>query len=200
MIQWAYGAIGWPHPMSYVAERIAKLGYQGLEGFGLLDLLPPDQRLAFTLHSNKLKFVGSYFSASLVQPDRLPDELDDFRATCRKIRELGGTKVAVGAGRILDDVDKSVLWDRLLKSLNQMADVAVQEQVDFCLHPHQGNLIYTYEETKRVIENTPDSVRLTLDTAHVHAAGCKVVQVFEEWLIRRSGEVCPDLWKWPRTQ
>ena len=23
---------------------------------------------------------------------------------------------------------------------------------------------------------------------------------YQVWLIRRSGEVCPDLWKWPRTQ
>ena len=181
MFKLAYGAIGWDLPMSQVAEIISGLGYQGLEGFGLLELLPEDEQLAERLRDHRLSFVGSYFSGSFVQPDRLEHEIANFRDTCRRIRAFGGNKVAVGAGRIIPNQDREVLWQRLIPALIQLSQVAVSEGVVLCLHPHQGNLVYTEEETARVVAETPPTIMLTLDTAHLSASKCDVVKVFERF-------------------
>lgn len=184
MFKIAYGAIGWERPMTEVAEIVSGLGYQGLEGFGLLELLPQDEHLSESLQANRLSFVGSYFSGSFVQPDRLDHEIANFRSTCRRIRVFGGSRVAVGAGRIIPNQDREVLWKRLIPALIKLSQVAVSEGVDLCLHPHQGNLIYTEEETARVVSETPSTVKLTLDTAHLLASKCDVVKVFERFSSR----------------
>ena len=63
----------------------------------------------------------------------------------------------------------------------------------------QQNVTYTLQVAGRfvVVENVP--ARVSLRTGERFFSP-DTVERLQQRLIRRSGEVCPDLWKWPRTQ
>ena len=96
----AYGGIGWvTWPLCEIAAKLAPLGIRGIEGFGLTELMPEDADLPDALSRLNMRFVGSYFGASIVQKDRRETEVQNFTATVRKVAELGGTVIALGGGR-----------------------------------------------------------------------------------------------------
>jgi inosose dehydratase len=69
------------------------------------------------------------------------------------------------------------------------------ENMPLAYHHHMGTVIETEEETKRLIENTDDNVKLLIDTGHMFFAqgnSIKLVQDFSERLIHVH---CKDIRK-----
>ena len=181
----ACGVIGWLlSPMCRVAEIVRNLGIQGIEGFGLDEVLPEDANLKERLLAMNVSFVGSYFGASLVQPDFLADELDEFEMTVKEVARLGGSVVAVGGGRVISGHDEKT-WVQLIKSINQLGIIASRHGIKLGFHPHDGTLIHKQKEVERLLAETdPKNVGLTFDTAHFHEGGMEICAALQSYYAR----------------
>lgn len=180
----AYGAIGWvTWPLSRIAATLAELGIHGIEGFGLTELMPEDADLQQTLHQLSVRFVGSYFGASLVQHDRRETEARNFTATAIKVAELKGEVIALGGGRLFPAItseEKERHWGYLIEGVHQFGRIAREHGVRLGFHPHDHTRVFREDEIHQFLMNTdPALVGITFDTAHAAAAGMDILKAWE---------------------
>ena len=70
-------------------------------------------------------------------------------------------------------------WDKLCDGLNKLGKIAADRGFKLCFHHHMATVVQTFEETKRLMDNTdPRYVYLCFDTVAVKAA--------KEWSSHRS--------------
>ena len=58
-------------------------------------------------------------------------------------------------------------WKDYCTKISELAKYLEDEGMPLAYHHHMGTVIETEEETIRLLENTDDSVKLTLDTGHM---------------------------------
>ena len=58
-------------------------------------------------------------------------------------------------------------WRDYCTKISELAKFLEDEGMPLAYHHHMGTVIETEEETIRLLENTNDSVKLTLDTGHM---------------------------------
>jgi len=185
----AYGSIGWvTWPLSEIATKLAAIGIRGIEGFGVTEMMPEDTDLQSVLARLNVRFVGSYFGASLVQKDRRETEVHNFTATVRKVAELGGTIIALGGGRVYPEIteeEKVRHWDNLIDGVHQFGSIARKHGVQLAFHPHDHTRVFRAGDIKRFLKDSdPGLVGLTFDTAHIAAAGMDILDAWEEFRSR----------------
>ena len=79
--------------------------------------------------------------------------------------------------------------------ISEMGKYLKDEGMPLAYHHHMGTVIETEEDTIRLLENTDDSVKLTLDTGHMLFAqgnSLKILKDFSERLIHMH---CKDIRK-----
>ena len=58
-------------------------------------------------------------------------------------------------------------WDKLTDGLNKLGKIAADRGFKLCFHHHMATVVQTFEETKRLMDNTdPRYVYLCFDTGH----------------------------------
>ena len=58
-------------------------------------------------------------------------------------------------------------WDKLCDGLNKLGKIAADRGFKLCFHHHMATVVQTFEETKRLMDNTdPRYVYLCFDTGH----------------------------------
>ena len=58
-------------------------------------------------------------------------------------------------------------WDKLCDGLNKLGKIATDRGFKLCFHHHMATVVQTFEETKRLMDNTdPRYVYLCFDTGH----------------------------------
>ena len=58
-------------------------------------------------------------------------------------------------------------WNKLTLRISEISKMMIDENMPLAYHNHMGTVIETEEETKRLIENTNDNVKLLIDTGHM---------------------------------
>ena len=79
--------------------------------------------------------------------------------------------------------------------ISEMGKYLEGEGMPLAYHHHMGTVIETEEDTTRLLENTDDSVKLTLDTGHMLFAqgnSLKILKDFSERLVHMH---CKDIRK-----
>jgi inosose dehydratase len=82
-----------------------------------------------------------------------------------------------------------------MKKFQKWENILEDEGMPLAYHHHMGTVIETEEDTVRLLENTDDSVKLTLDTGHMLFAqgdSLKILKDFSERLIHMH---CKDIRK-----
>ena len=86
-------------------------------------------------------------------------------------------------------------WDKLISRINEISKMMIDENMPLAYHHHMGTVIETENETKRLMENTLDTVKLLVDTGHMLFAqgnSINLVKDFSEKLIHVH---CKDIRK-----
>ena len=86
-------------------------------------------------------------------------------------------------------------WNKLIHSINEISKMMMDENMPLAYHHHMGTVIETEEDTRRLIENTKDTVGLLVDTGHMLFArgnSIKLVETFYERIIHIH---CKDIRK-----
>lgn len=76
-------------------------------------------------------------------------------------------------------------WELFTAGLNDAGDFCNSIGVKLVYHVHTGTCCETYEETKRLCDNTdPDKVSLLADTGHLHFCGVDMESFFRDFASR----------------
>ena len=91
-------------------------------------------------------------------------------------------------------MDKEETKDYYSK-ISEMGKYLEQEGMPLAYHHHMGTVIESQEETIRLLENTHDSVKLTLDTGHMLFANGDSVNILKNFGERVIHIHCKDMRK-----
>ena len=73
-------------------------------------------------------------------------------------------------------------WEKLTTGLNRLGKIAADRGFKMCFHHHMATYVQTFEETKRLMDNTdPAYVWLCYDTGHFTFAGEDAVKAAREF-------------------
>ena len=86
-------------------------------------------------------------------------------------------------------------WDSFCNKLSEMGKFLEGEGMPLAYHHHMGTVIETHEDTIRLLENTDDSVKLTLDTGHMLFAQGNSKKILEDFSSRIIHIHCKDIRK-----
>ena len=86
-------------------------------------------------------------------------------------------------------------WNSFCNKLSEMGKFLEGEGVPLAYHHHMGTVIETHEDTIRLLENTDDSVKLTLDTGHMLFAQGNSKKILEDFNSRIIHIHCKDIRK-----
>ena len=86
-------------------------------------------------------------------------------------------------------------WSSFCKKLSEMAKFLEGEGMPLAYHHHMGTVIETQEDTIRLLENTDESVKLTLDTGHMLFAQGNSKKILEDFSSRIIHIHCKDIRK-----
>ena len=77
--------------------------------------------------------------------------------------------------------DTDAEWDRFCDGLNKLGKIAADRGFKLCFHHHMATVVQTFEETKRLMDNTdPRYVSFCIDTAHTTLAGMSPVELIKK--------------------
>jgi len=76
-------------------------------------------------------------------------------------------------------------WELFTSGLNEAGEFCNSLRLTLVYHVHTGTCCETYEETKRLCDNTdPDKVHLLADTGHLHFCGVDMEKFFRDFADR----------------
>ena len=84
-------------------------------------------------------------------------------------------------------------WKSFCKKISEMGKYLEDEGMPLAYHHHMGTVIETQKDTERLIENTHESVKLTLDTGHMLFAQGDSKKIINDFCERLKHIHCKDI-------
>ena len=181
----------------------SKAGFTGIESGGKFpqnskELLPK-------LKKENLKLCSGWYGAQLLKNTPkdefklMRQQLNLFKeckAPCMVFAEVtnsiqGDPKIPLSKRPKLSEDD----WKLLITRINEISKMMLDEGMPLAYHHHMGTVIETENETKRLIENTNDSVKLLIDTGHMLFAQGNSKKILEDFISRIVHIHCKDIRK-----
>jgi inosose dehydratase len=172
-------------------SEAALAGFQGTEVGGKFPTDPVTLNKALDLRG--IKIASQWFSSTLIEEPyevnekRFVEQLDFLEKmgasrvnVCETSRCLFGEKCSMfhGAKPVMNDEE----WERLTSGLNRLGKIATERGFKLCYHHHMATVVQTFEETKRLMDNTePGYVYLCFDTGHFTFAKEDAVKAAKEF-------------------
>ena len=195
--------LGGSTPLEQCLKEASLAGYTGVEYGGKFAM--SSNELIPKLNKENLKLCSGWYGAQLLK--RSPKEefklmqkqlrlFQDCKSPCMVFAEVTGSvqgdpKIPLSKRPKLSKDD----WNKLIHSINEISKMMMDENMPLAYHHHMGTVIETEEDTRRLIENTKDTVGLLVDTGHMLFAkgnSIKLVETFYERIIHIH---CKDIRK-----
>ena len=181
----------------------SKAGFTGIESGGKFpknskELLPK-------LQKEKLQLCSGWYGAQLLK--NTPAEefklmhsqlslFKDCDSPCMVFAEItnsiqGDPKTPLSKRPKLSEEE----WKLLISRINEISKMMMDEGMPLAYHHHMGTVIETENETRRLIENTKDTVKLLIDTGHMLFAQGNSIKLAEDFCERLIHVHCKDIRK-----
>jgi inosose dehydratase len=184
-------------------NEASRAGFTGIESGGKFP--KNSSELIPKLKKEKLELCSGWYGAQLLNNTAkeefslMKNQLKlfkDCRSPCMVFAEItnsiqGDPNIALSKRPKLTKDD----WNKLINRINEISKMMMDENMPLAYHHHMGTVIETEEETKRLMENTFDTVKLLIDTGHMLFAqgdSINLVKDFSEKLIHVH---CKDIRK-----
>ena len=196
-------ALGGETTLEQCLSEASKAGFTGIESGGKFpknskELLPK-------LNKENLKLCSGWYGAQLL--GNTPKEefklmrqqlnlFKDCESPCMVFAEITdsiqgdpNTPLSKRPKLLEDD------WTLLISRINEVSKMMMDEGMPLAYHHHMGTVIETEKETKRLIENTNDTVKLLIDTGHMLFAQGNSIKLAEDFSERLIHVHCKDIRK-----
>ena len=184
-------------------DEASQAGFIGIESGGKFP--KTSKELLPKLNNYKLNLCSGWYGGNLRQnstdeeKQSIRGQLDLFKdcnAPCIVFAEVSGS-IQGDPNRKLStrpQMDNEE-WNSFCNKLSEMGKFLEGEGMPLAYHHHMGTVIETHEDTIRLLENTDDSVKLTLDTGHMLFAQGNSKKILEDFSSRIIHIHCKDIRK-----
>ncbi len=178
-------------------------GYIGIESGGKFP--KKSSELIPKLKEFKLELCSGWYGANLrknsVNDEKLAIEeqlklFKDCNAPCIVFAEVSGS-IQGDPNRKLSTRPKmeSDEWKKFCSKISDLAKYLEDEEMPLGYHHHMGTVIESQEDTERLLDNTHESVKLTLDTGHMLFAKGDSEKILNNYSERLIHVHCKDIRK-----
>ncbi len=195
--------LGGDTPLEQCLSEASEAGFIGIESGGKFpkhsnELLP-------LLNKYNLNLCSGWYGANLrnnstnEEKKLIQDQLNLFKecnSPCMVFAEVSGS-IQGNPNRKLSTRPQmnNEEWKSFCNKLSEMGEFLEGEGMPLAYHHHMGTIIETHEDTARLLENTNDSVKLTLDTGHMLFAQGNSKKILEDFSSRIIHVHCKDIRK-----
>ena len=184
-------------------EEASQAGYIGIESGGKFP--KSSSELIPKLEKYNLKLCSGWYGANL-RKNSVEDEkklikeqlqlFKDCQAPCIVFAEVSGS-IQSDPNRRLSTRPQmaSDEWKKYCFKISEMRKYLEDQGMPLAYHHHMGTVIETQKDTERLLDNTHESVKLTLDTGHMFFAKGKSVKIIEDYKTRLKHVHCKDIRK-----
>ena len=178
-------------------------GYIGIESGGKFP--KKSSELIPKLNKFNLNLCSGWYGANL-RKNSIDDEkksiqeqlklFKDCKAPCIVFAEVSGS-IQGDPNRKLSSrpqMDKDE-WKKFCEKISEMGKYLEDQDMPLAYHHHMGTCIESEEDTRRLLENTDGSVKLTLDTGHMLFAKGDSLKIYKEFKERIIHIHCKDMRK-----
>ena len=193
--------LGGETPLEQCLSEASEAGFSGIESGGKFP--KKSEELIPLLQKYKLKLCSGWYSANL-RKNSVKDEIiliqeqlklfQDCKAPCIVFAEVSDS-IAGDPNRPLSSrpqMNKDE-WNEYCKKISEMGKYLEDQDMPLAYHHHMGTVIETEDDTKRLLENTSDQVKLILDTGHMLFAKGNSVKIAEDYKDRIIHIHCKDM-------
>ena len=184
-------------------DEASQAGYIGIESGGKFpkkssELLPK-------LNQFNLQLCSGWYGANLrkytfeEEKSKIQNQLklfQDCKAPCMVFAEVYGSIQGDPninlSKRPRMNLDES---KKYYKKISEMGKYLEDQDMPLAYHHHMGTCIESEEDTRRLLENTDGSVKLTLDTGHMLFAKGDSLKIYKEFKERIIHIHCKDMRK-----
>ncbi|HTU52899.1 MAG TPA: myo-inosose-2 dehydratase [Acetobacteraceae bacterium] len=197
--------LGGETPLETCLAEARAAGFTGIE---MGNKFPPEApALAAVLARHGLALVSGWYGAELRRRS-VEEEIAAMRPHFELLKALGcrvmvfaETSATVQGKRDVPVAERPLMgeaeWPVFLDRLGRLGDWMAERGVAIAFHHHMGTVIEKAAEIDRLLEGTPSSVGLLLDTGHLHFAGEDPARVAARWAGRinhvHAKDVRPDV-------
>ena len=184
-------------------EEASQAGYIGIESGGKFP--KNSSELIPKLEKYNLKLCSGWYGANL-RKNSVEDEKNlikeqlqlfkDCQAPCIVFAEVSGS-IQSDPNRRLSTRPQmaSDEWKKYCYKISEMGKYLEDQGMPLAYHHHMGTIIETQKDTERLLDNTHESVKLTLDTGHMFFAKGESVKIIEDYKTRLKHVHCKDIRK-----
>ena len=195
--------LGGDTPLEQCLSEASEAGFIGIESGGKFpkqskDLLP-------LLKKHNLNLCSGWYGANL-RKNSVKEEIEliqsqlalfkDCNSPCMVFAEVSGSVQGDPKKKLSErpqmDLEESKSF---YKKISEMAKYLKDQGMPLAYHHHMGTVIETHEDTTKLLENTDDSVKLTLDTGHMLFAQGNSKEILENFSSRIVHIHCKDIRK-----
>jgi len=184
-------------------SEASEAGFIGIESGGKFP--KTSKELLPKLEKYKLNLCSGWYGANLrdnsVEEEKklISNQLKlfkDCKSPCMVFAEVSGSiqgdpnrKLSTRPQMELDEAKK------FYYKISEMGKYLEDQEMPLAYHHHMGTVIETEEDTIRFLENTHDSVKLTLDTGHMLFAKGNSLKILNDFHSRLIHMHCKDIRK-----
>ena len=182
-------------------EEASKAGYIGIESGGKFpkkstELIPKLEKYNLSLCSG---WYGANLRKNSVNEEKqnLQQQLklfQDCKSPCIVFAEVSGSIAGDQSKKLsLRPQMNNEEWKNFCIKISEMGKYLQDQGMPLAYHHHMGTIIETQSDTERLIENTSDEVKLTLDTGHMLFAQGNTKKILENYNERLIHVHCKDI-------
>ena len=195
--------LGGDTPLEQCLSEASEVGFKGIESGGKFP--KTSKELIPILNKYNLKLCSGWYGANLrnntFEEEKLKIQnqlklFQDCKAPCMVFAEVYGSIQGDPninlSKRPRMDLDES---KKYYKKISEMGKYLEDQDMPLAYHHHMGTCIESEEDTRRLLENTDGSVKLTLDTGHMLFAKGDSLKIYKEFKERIIHIHCKDMRK-----
>ena len=178
-------------------------GFTGIESGGKFP--KTSKELLPILNKHNINLCSGWYGANLLKRS-VKDEMENIRTQLDLFKDCNAPCIVFA--EVTNSIQADELkplskrprldkddWKKFCEKINEVGKRLDGENMPLAYHHHMGTVIETEEDIVRLLENTHDSIKLTLDTGHMLFAqgdSLKILNDFSERLIHMH---CKDIRK-----
>ncbi len=195
--------LGGDTPLETCLSEAREAGFIGVESGGKFP--KTSKELIPILEKFNLKLCSGWYGANLLKHS-VKEEMQQIRGQLNLFKDCKAPCIVFA--EVTDSIQgdekkplskrpqmKKEDWSNFCKKINEIGKRLQDEGMPLAYHHHMGTVVQSHEDTIRLLENTNDSIKLTLDTGHMLFAGGNSLKIVKDFANKIFHVHCKDIRK-----
>ena len=176
-------------------------GFTGIESGGKFP--KTSKELLPILNKHNINLCSGWYGANLLKRT-VKDEMENIRTQLDLFKDCNAPCIVFAevTNSIQADESKPLSkrpkldkddWKKFCEKINEVGKRLEGENMPLAYHHHMGTVIQSHEDTERLMNETNDTVKLTIDTGHMLFAGGNSLKIIKDFKEKIAHVHCKDM-------